>query len=432
MSLLTRAGEQARAGRVRLKSDHLLYNSFYLALTTATMGVLGFLFWLLNARLFSASEIGKATLLISATSLISYLSLLGFNNTFIRFLPTAEDPAGHINTGLVLCFGTAIVLGSVYVLGLPLFAPELRFIRDSPWYALGFVLLTACSAVNLLTDSVFIAYRQARYNFIVDGLIQSGSKLSLPLLLVGLGTFGIFASAGIASALAVLFSLFFMKRIFDYRPAWEVKLHTVRSAITFSAASYLSNLLNLLPLLVLPVIVLDSLGAAAAGYYFLAFQMANLLFSVGYAVTESLLAEGSQAESDLTKLAKHSATVLIILVPTGGLVLAVSSHWLLLLFGRGYSQHASTALDGARSLRFCGSGQRVGQRAAQGHQAIARHGVGKCRVRLGHYRPGRCMGPPRPRVGCSRLVARQCRGQCRRLRCSPHGSSGPRVDRDRL
>ena len=100
MSLLTRAGEQARAGRVRLKSDHLLYNSFYLALTTATMGVLGFLFWLLNARLFSASEIGKATLLISATSLISYLSLLGFNNTFIRFLPTAEDPAGHINTGL--------------------------------------------------------------------------------------------------------------------------------------------------------------------------------------------------------------------------------------------------------------------------------------------------------------------------------------------
>ena len=198
--------------------------------------------------------------------------------------------------------------------------------------------------MNLLTDSVFIAYRQARYNFIVDGLIQSGSKLSLPLLLVGLGTFGIFASAGIASALAVLFSLFFMKRIFDYRPAWEVKLHTVRSAITFSAASYLSNLLNLLPLLVLPVIVLDSLGAAAAGYYFLAFQMANLLFSVGYAVTESLLAEGSQAESDLTKLAKHSATVLIILVPTGGLVLAVSSHWLLLLFGRGYSQHASTAL----------------------------------------------------------------------------------------
>src|SRR3954447_2690503 len=141
MSLLTRAGEQARAGRVRLTPDHLLSNSFYLALTTATMGVLGFLFWLLNARLFSASEIGKATLLISATSLISYLSLLGFNNTFIRFLPTAEDPAGHINTGLVLCFGTAIVLGSVYVLGLPLFAPELRFIRDSPWYALGFVLL---------------------------------------------------------------------------------------------------------------------------------------------------------------------------------------------------------------------------------------------------------------------------------------------------
>jgi O-antigen/teichoic acid export membrane protein len=342
--LINRAGEQARAGRVRLKSDHLLYNSFYLALTTSTMGVLGFLFWLLNARLFNASQIGEATLLISATSLISYLSLLGFNNTFIRFLPTAEDPSDQINTGLLLCFGAAIVLGSVYVLGLPLFAPKLTFIRDSPWYGIGFVFLTACSAVNLLTDSVFIAYRQARYNFIVDGVIQSGSKLSLPLLLVGLGTFGIFASAGIASGLAVVFSLYFMNRALDYRPAFQVKLRTLRSALSFSAASYLSNLLNLMPLLVLPVIVLDSLGAASAGYYFLAFQMANLLYSVAFAVTESLLAEGSQHEVDLKRLARHSATVLVILIPGGGLALAGSGHWLLLLFGRAYSQHGTEAL----------------------------------------------------------------------------------------
>jgi O-antigen/teichoic acid export membrane protein len=344
MSLLIRAGEQARAGRVRLKSDHLLYNSFYLALTTSTMGVLGFLFWLLNARLFNASQIGEATLLISATSLISYLSLLGFNNTLIRFLPTAEDPVAQINTGLLLCFGASMVLGSLYVLGLPIFAPSLTFIRDSPWYAIGFVFLTACSAVNLLTDSVFIAYRKAQYNFVVDGVIQSGSKLSLPLLLVGLGTFGIFASAGIASGLAVLFSLYFMKRALNYRPAFQVKLESLRSALSFSAASYVSNLLNLIPLLVLPVIVLDTLGAASAGYYFLAFQMANLLYSVAFAVTESLLAEGSQHEVDLKRLARHSATVLGILIPFGGLLLAGSSHWLLLLFGRSYSQHATTAL----------------------------------------------------------------------------------------
>ena len=342
--LRTRAAHLVRVGRIRMKSDHLLYNSFYLALTTAAMGVFGFLFWLLNARLFSATQIGEATLLISATSLISWLSLLGFNNTFIRFLPTATDTDGQINTGLLLCCGAAIVLGTGYVLLLPVIAPKLTFIRDSPWYAIGFVVLTACSAVNLLTDSVFIARREARYNFLVDGILQSGTKLSLPLLLVGLGTFGIFASAGIAAGLAVVASLILMKRALGYHPSWRLKLGTLRTAVGFGAASYVSNLLNLLPLLVLPVIVLDALGAAAAGYYFIAFQMANLLYAVSYAVTESLLAEGSHAHTDLRHLSRRSARVLLVLVPPGALLLAVSSHWLLLLFGGGYSRHAAVTL----------------------------------------------------------------------------------------
>jgi hypothetical protein len=36
--------------------------------------------------------------------------------------------------------------------------------------------------------------------------------------------------------------------------------------------------------------------------------------------------------------------VLLVLVPPGALLLAGSSHWLLLLFGPGYSQHAASTL----------------------------------------------------------------------------------------
>ena len=67
-----------------LKGDHLVQNSFFIMLSTATMGGLGFLFWVLNAHLFNPAQIGIATTLISAAALISYLSLLGFNSTFIR------------------------------------------------------------------------------------------------------------------------------------------------------------------------------------------------------------------------------------------------------------------------------------------------------------------------------------------------------------
>jgi hypothetical protein len=72
-ALLGRAG---RAGLVdHVRSDPLLQNSFFIMLTTATMALLGFLFWVLNARLFDPPQIGVATTLISATSLNSYQSL---------------------------------------------------------------------------------------------------------------------------------------------------------------------------------------------------------------------------------------------------------------------------------------------------------------------------------------------------------------------
>src|SRR2546421_1625985 len=193
--LRTRWG-RARLWLVYLRSDALLRNSFFILLTTATMGGVGFLFWLVNARLFTSSQIGVATTLISATALICYLSLLGFDATFIRFLPRSSNRDAEINTGLILVLGAALVVSTAYVLAAPIFVPALRFVRASPLYAIGFVVLTAFAAVNLVTDSVFIAYRGATYNFIVDGLLQGAAKLALPALLTGLGAYGIFAASG--------------------------------------------------------------------------------------------------------------------------------------------------------------------------------------------------------------------------------------------
>ena len=75
----------------RQTQDELIRNSLYLTLSTATMAVLGFAFWLLSARLYDPGEIGKATTLISAVALISYLGLFGFNNTCLLYTSDAAD-----------------------------------------------------------------------------------------------------------------------------------------------------------------------------------------------------------------------------------------------------------------------------------------------------------------------------------------------------
>jgi len=344
--VLRRQSQPIVRSRVELlKQDHLLQNSFYLMLSTATMGLLGFLFWLLNARLFSPSQIGLATTLISATSLISYLSLFGFNTTFIRFLPTSPDRDAEISTGLTFVFGGALLVSAAYIFGVPAFVPGLRFVSANPWFAIGFVLLTACAAVNLVTDSVFVAFRAAKYNFLIDGVIQGGTKLALPIVLVGLGAYGIFAASGIAAFAAVAVSLVFMMRILAYKPRLQIHRAVVRMVWGYSAANYLANLLNIVPILILPLIVIRSRGAADAGFYYVAFQIANLLNAVSYAVSESLLAEGSYEEESIPALAKRSARFQAVTMVPATAALILCTPLLLSMFGHDYRAHSATTLE---------------------------------------------------------------------------------------
>lgn len=335
---------RALAALRRQTQDELIRNSLYLTLSTATMGVLGFAFWLLSARLYDPGEIGKATALISAVALISYLGLFGFNNTFIRFLPSSRQRDTDISTGLLVVLIASVLAATIYILIVPYIAPRLDFVRYSTGFAIGFVVFAALSAVNLVTDSVFVAYRKTQYNLLVDGVIQSLTKLALPAVLVGLGAYGVFAASGLAAAVAVGASIFFMVKVVGFRPKLSLSPGVIKQTWEFSAANYLANLLNLAPIFAIPLIMLDTRGARQAGYFFVAFQIANLLNSVSYSVSTSLLAEGSHEGSDLAALLRKSAKVLaLISIPTGILV-AVTARWLLMVFGGAYSQHATSTL----------------------------------------------------------------------------------------
>jgi O-antigen/teichoic acid export membrane protein len=338
-----RAPGKVKRIRALLGLDSLVNNSLHIMLTTAMMGALGFAFWVVSARLFTAEEVGVATTLIGATSLISYLSLFGVNSSVIRFLPVEADHDAQISTALLLVGGGGLVVASTYVLAAPVFAPSLSLVR-SPLHAVSFVVLTACSAVNLLTDSVFIAYRAARYNLVVDGCIQSGVKLALPLALVGLGSYGIFAASGLAAAAALGFSVLFLVRSFAFRPKFRIDRDVIRRTFRYSAANYVGSVLNILPLMVVPVIVLDGRGASDAAFYYVAFQIANLLNAVAYAISQSLFAEGSYAESDLRRLVRRSAVLLgAVLVPATTVCLA-GANLLLHVFGSSYARHGTGAL----------------------------------------------------------------------------------------
>jgi O-antigen/teichoic acid export membrane protein len=334
----------SRALRERLRADHMVRNSLYLILNSGLQAALGFAFWIIAARLFATADVGRASSLIAATAVIAYIALLGLNSTFVRYLPTARDQDAMLTAGLLLVAAAGAGLGLLYALLIPVITPRAAFIEHQPAMMVGFVLLTAAAAVNLITDCVFIAGRKAGYNALVDGGIGGFAKVALTVILAGTGAYGLFCASAVGFAAAALASMLLMTRVLHWRPALRKPFRTLLPLLRFSGASYVGNVLSLLPILVVPLIVLDRLGASAAAYYFVAFQIANLVYSAAYAVEQAFLAEGSQADVDWRKLVRRSLRVLIALSLPACLVLLVAARWFLLVFGSKYSQHATAAL----------------------------------------------------------------------------------------
>jgi O-antigen/teichoic acid export membrane protein len=328
---------------IHFKNDSLFRNSFYLMLSTGVQAFFGFLFWLLSAKLYTPQEIGIGSTLISASTFICYISLLGFNNTLIKFLPLSHKRNEKINSGLVLVFSMAIIFSLSYVMLLPHIAPTLDFVTKSFFLSLVFVILSALSAMNLLTDSVFIAYRAAKYNLFVY-TVQSVIKLALPLAVVALGSFGVFASSSLAATLALIMSIFILFRNFDYQPKLSIDKAVVKSIWQFSFSSYISNILNILPTIIVPIIIVNTLGAAQAGYYYLAFMIANLLYAVVYSVSQSFFAEGSYGEVSMKKLFKRALVIIMAIIIPAGIFLAFLGPFILELFGKSYGNEARDAI----------------------------------------------------------------------------------------
>jgi O-antigen/teichoic acid export membrane protein len=260
----------------------------------------------------------------------------------VRFLPTSTDRDSEITTGLLLSMAGAIVLGALYVVAIPFVAPTITIFHEHVGYALAFIVIAACSALNLLTDSIFVALRAAKYNLIIDGLVLGACKLLLPLVLLGSGAFGVYVASGAGTLVAMPLSIYVLMAAFDYQPRARIDRPALARVGEYASASYIANIFNMTPVLVIPVVVLNHLGAAAAAYYALAFALANLLYAVIYSVGQSMFAEGSHEGQELGALLWRSTLAIGSLLLPAALVLFVAAPYGLRVFGESYT--AGTAL----------------------------------------------------------------------------------------
>lgn len=324
--------------------DRIYRSSFFLLASTVVTAGLSFVFWVVVARFYSAAQVGLATSLISATSLLATLSLLGLNNTLVRFPAGRAARNAQISQALVLVAGVGCAAAAVYLAGLPWYGAKLAFVRDDWPSAIAFTVFCGFAAMSMLVRSVFTAARIPEYNVLIDGLTQGVSKVAVPAALTGLGVFGIVASAGVGYAVTVVVALLVLRRRLGLRIDLRTRGTRLREKFRFSVASHASNLINLAPVLATPLIVLHHLGAAQVGYYFVAFQIAAMLNAVSTAVGEAVFAEVSHQESRFRELMLRSGRIIAAVQVPAATVVALGGGLLLRMFGAEYADHARSLL----------------------------------------------------------------------------------------
>jgi O-antigen/teichoic acid export membrane protein len=327
-----------------LRTDSMVRSALYLILSTGVQAIFGFAFWIVTARFFSTDAVGRASSLISATTLIGFLGLLGLNTTFVRFLPTSRDRGSLITAGLSLVGICSGVVALGYAVLTPVMAPGIAFIAHSAVLAAGFVVLTAAGGMNVLTDSVFIAADRAVYTAWTDGLVGGLSRIAVVVAISGAGAYGIFCASAGGQLAAVIASLIIMAKVLGWRPRIKNLRETLAPVLHFSSANYVANIFLMIPNLAVPVIVLDRLGASPAAYYYVAYQLATLLYQTVFAVEQSFLAEGSHTGTVTRAFLMRSIRILLMLCIPAFILMVLLSHWVLLVFGAKYESHAVTCL----------------------------------------------------------------------------------------
>ncbi len=317
-------------------ADGLFRNSLYLLLATGVMAGFGFFFWLLASRIFSPADVGLATTLIAVMNLIAMLSLLGFDTALVRFLPSTTHKDATINTGMLVVAAAAVLIAGVFLALVGVLAPVLLFIRAGVVLPLIFIFLCAATALNILTDSIFLAHRAAKYTFIINTLF-SASRIVLLLCFVHSGTVGIFLAVGVSQTIGLVLSVLVLLRSFAYVPAVQIDAQVLRRVGGYSAGNYVAGILNLLPATILPIMIIDTLGPAKAAFFSIAMMIGNLLYAVPWTTTRSLFAEGSRDPETLAANVRKSLKLMAAVMVPAVVVLCVGGGLLLSMFGKAYS-----------------------------------------------------------------------------------------------
>jgi O-antigen/teichoic acid export membrane protein len=298
---------------------------------------LGFVFWVLAARLFSEHDFGTAAALVSLSSLATSIAILGLDNGLVRFATKVRNPRGLIRQLMWITGSLGAIVG--FVLALVVLLLE-GTDRDHLALLVGISVVLTVSQIWLqVTDSAILAAGRGR--FLAARALSYGTiKVAVILVVVGMGVAGLFA-AYTFPLLAVVMTTFLLLPRFWPRENEAGTPHRLRELATLSAGNWVSGFAFSLPSRVAPSLIFLFINAETVAYFFIALQLAEILNYVSEAIAKSLFAHGSREDRVERSLATNlRGLLLLILLPLIAVGVVAAPVAMSLVGGVKYTAHA--------------------------------------------------------------------------------------------
>jgi O-antigen/teichoic acid export membrane protein len=330
----------------------LLRNAVYIMLTTGVNSGLGYVFWLVVARSYEADEVGIATALIAAMTVVAAVADLGTSTALIQRLPSQRADADWART-LTASIATATVAGVAIALVaalaiVPGLSDSLSVIDSSAPHVLLFAGGVAIWSLSVVSDYLFVAERRAE-NMFTRNAVFGVAKLAIVATLVvsgdesATGVFGAWV-AGCALSLVAAYALLMPRLGRGYRPALAGVAREVRAMATSFAGNYFITLGYLLTTFLLPLIVVIRLSPEEGAYFYVAWLLGGAFFTVTASVGSALFAEGSHDPSMLGRQTRSAVRISVALLAPLMVLFLVAAGPILELFGQEYADNGKTLL----------------------------------------------------------------------------------------
>ncbi len=316
----------------------------------ASMG-LGFLAWLVAARLFAPDQVGLASGAVAAMMFCVQLALVGIGSAVIALFPRyREDPGELLNSSLASVTLVSLIMSVAFLaLARGLFH-ELDAVAATPALAIAFLAMTLFGAVNVVLDNVSVAIRrgdQVLTRNAAFGMVTIGVPLGLAATRTGTGAgSGIILLAWTLAGLTAcaIGALQLRRSLPGFHLRLELRAGLVRRLVGVGLPNWALTMTERGPALLMPVLVTELISPTANAFWYATWMMAWVVMIIPISVGQTLFAEAAREPERAAAATRHGLITSLGLGITAAAAMALLARIALGLLGSTYADAGEWAL----------------------------------------------------------------------------------------